>query len=204
MDGFPNMPPEVLRLIAVEAVRVRGIKRAMRLRLVNRSWDREIIEATVESGLLDDHHETVSRSCFWPKFLMHQLRRSDNDRPSRELRLLRRVAQRVVAFRTGKLDNENHEAVQDYLWSLCQLPRAANVVAPFYPRVFAPDEQMVPIHDSDDDFRETLLAAAAATNDVALVRDLLPTVQDCPYLVYQNGENEHRSVHFRRPAAGAQ
>lgn len=199
MDGFPPLPGEVVRLIAIEAVRARSVKRAVRLRFVNRSWNREITEAMVESGILDNH-QRVAYSCFWPKVLMHKIRLSDN-LPSRKLRLIRRAAQRVVAFRTGKPDSENHESLQDYLWDICQLSPDASVVGPWYSYWFTPEEQMTPIHDSHEDFRETLLAAAAATNDLALVEELLPTMQDFPYLVYQNGDKEHQSVPLQTPDA---
>ncbi|KAK8132284.1 hypothetical protein PG999_000457 [Apiospora kogelbergensis] len=192
MDGFINMPPEIVRLIAIEAVKARRVNRAVRLRLVNRSWNREITEAMIESGILDGHPR-VAYSCFWPRLLMHKLRRADN-RASRELRLIRRVAQRVVAIRTAKPVSENHEAVQDCLWELCQLSPDANVSMLWYQGLFTPDKRMAPIRDSDEDFQETLLAAAAATNDVALVQKLYATIRDCPCLV-----DRHEAASFEPP-----
>lgn len=41
MDGFPLLLLEVSRQILFEAVQLRGLKRAVRLRFVSRSWDRE-------------------------------------------------------------------------------------------------------------------------------------------------------------------
>lgn len=195
------MPGEIVRLIGIEAVRARGVKRAVRLRLVNGSWNREITEAIVESGILNGHQK-VAESCLWPKLLMHKIRLGDN-LPSRKLRLIYRAAQRVVAFRAGKSGSENPEALQAYLWDICQLSPEASVYGPRRMHgFFMPDEHVTPIHDSDDDFRETLLAVAAATNDLALVQELLPSMQDFPHLVYQNGRKQHMSVYFRRPTRG--
>ncbi|GJC87849.1 hypothetical protein ColLi_10687 [Colletotrichum liriopes] len=186
------MPAEIVRLISIEAVRVRGVKRAVRLRLVNRSWNREVMEALFESGISDSFR--AFSPVFWPKHLMHKLRQREN-LLSRPLRLIRRTAQRVVAFRSGEPNYENHDAVQEYLWKICQLSHACNVLGPCWPSFFKVSEQMDPIQDSDEDFKQTLLAAAAATNDLALVRELLPLMQGCVHLIY--GRFRQESVQLR-------
>ncbi|KAK1978349.1 hypothetical protein LZ30DRAFT_729153 [Colletotrichum cereale] len=183
MDGFPPMPVEIVRLIFLEAVRARGLKRAVRLRFVNKSWDHEVIDAIVESGILDGLWH-ITDTVFWPKYFMQKLRQSEN-LSQRPLRLTRLAAQRVVAFRSGDPNFENHDATQEYLWELCRLPPGANPRGSWMPHWFDVPTQIDPIHESDDDFIETLLAAAAATNDVALVRELLPSVQGRPDLVYR-------------------
>ncbi|KAK7959232.1 uncharacterized protein PG986_004086 [Apiospora aurea] len=183
MDGFPIMPTEIDRLIAIEAVRL---------------WNREISDAIIESGILDNNQK-VALSCFWPRFVMHKIRRGDK-LPSREYGLIRRAAQRVVAFRTGEPESANSEALQEYLWEICQFSRHAQSLSLCWPVWFTPDIQMVhpdeiaPIRDSDEDFKQTILAAAAATNDLPLVRELLPTMQDRQGLVYQTGESRHIPV----------
>ncbi|GKT58224.1 NACHT and ankyrin domain-containing protein [Colletotrichum tofieldiae] len=192
MDGFPPMPAEIVRLISIEAVRVRGAKRAVRLRLVNRSWNREVMEALFESGISDSFGSLGP--VFWPKHLMHKLRQREN-LLSRPLRLIRRAAQHVVAFRSGEPNYENHDAVQEYLWEICQLSEDCNVLGPCWPSIFEVPEQMDPIQDSDEDFKQTLLAAAAATNDLALVRELLPLMQGCVHLIY--GRDRQESVQLR-------
>ncbi|KAK8062840.1 hypothetical protein PG997_014937 [Apiospora hydei] len=125
-----------------------------------------------------------------------KIRRGDK-LPSRDYGLIRRAAQRVVAFRIGEPESANSEALQDYLREIYQFSRHAWSLSHYWPVWFTPDIQMIPvedmppIRDSDEDFKQTLLAAAAATNDLALVRELLPTMQGRPDLVYQTRESRH-------------
>lgn len=170
MDSLPPMPAEITRLITIAMVRVRTVARALRLGLVNRSWNREITPAIIESGIVDCH-SLVETSCLWPSLLMHKLQ-SGRNLPSRPLRMIYRVAQRVVAFCTSKpaehLEN-NDDAVRDYLWEICQLsPEMCGTYnKPRYAFWFSHDQYR--FHDTEDDFQATLIAAAAATNDLALV-----------------------------------
>ncbi|KAK1969124.1 hypothetical protein LY78DRAFT_630543 [Colletotrichum sublineola] len=184
MGGFTSMPVEIIRLIFIEAVRVRGLKRAVRLRFVSKFWDREVTDAIVESGIINDRR-CIENSFLWPKFFMQKLRQSDN-LSSRPLRLIRRAAERVVAFRSGDPNFKSHEATQEYLWELCQLPPHSSKCGGWLPQWFDVPEKIDPVHESDDDFMATLLSAATITNDVALVRELLPSVQGRPTLIYQS------------------
>ena len=190
MDGFPTLPLEISRLILVEAVRLRGIKRAARLRFVSQSWNREITEAIFESGMLDGLG-LLHLSPFWPKYLTYKIMRRDKPL-SRALCIIRRVAERVLAFR-GQ-GNSNVDALRQYVLEICQLSPHCNRCGPGYQSWFEVPEQMEAGRKSIDDseeFKEALLAAAAYTNDIALVRQLLPAMQEYPYLISQDGGYEH-------------
>ncbi|KAK8022733.1 hypothetical protein PG993_013500 [Apiospora rasikravindrae] len=191
MDGFaPSVPPELTRLIFLEAVKARGPKRAVRLRLVSRSWNLEATEALLESDIFDKWPMRNPVSPFWPKYLMRQLRRSES-LLSRPLRILRQVAQRTVAFRTRTQETDHDtykQLVEEYLWEICQVdPRCTGL--PYWLETPPLElEQMDPVQDSDLEFKQAMLAAAAATNDLAFVQELLPSFRDFPGLIYQNGE----------------
>lgn len=53
MDGFPSLPIELPRLILVEAVEGRGLKCATRLRFVCKSWNPEVLDAIIQSSIID-------------------------------------------------------------------------------------------------------------------------------------------------------
>jgi hypothetical protein len=72
MEGFPNLPVEVARLILNEAVRVRSLKRAVRLRFVSHMWNVEIMEAIIRCEILDNYHGQYL-SVFWPQYLVHKI-----------------------------------------------------------------------------------------------------------------------------------
>ncbi|KAK7963592.1 ankyrin [Apiospora saccharicola] len=191
MDGFPpSVPPEVTRLIFLEAVKARGSKRAVRLRLVSRSWNLEATEALLESGMFYDRSMRNPVSPFWPKYLMRQLRQRES-LCSRPLRILRKVAQRTVSFRTRTQETDDdtyNRWIEEYLWEICQLyPRCIRV--PYW--LDAPSLELwpiEPIQDAELEIKQAMLAAAAATNDLALVQELLPSFQDFPGLISQDGE----------------
>lgn len=193
MDGLRNIPPEITRRIAIEIVKVRGLQRALRLRFVNRSWDREVTAAVVESGILDglDH---VEDAFFWPQYYMHKLQRNQK-LLSRPLRILWLVAERVAAFRSSERSPSTHQAIEDCLWEFCQLPQFHFGSGPLRRLIFQDINRMDRIHDTDDDFKETLVAAAASINDVVHLRKLLPTIQGRPDLIFQDGSNQHRLVY---------
>ncbi|KAK8081082.1 hypothetical protein PG997_008900 [Apiospora hydei] len=190
MDGFPTLPIEVARMILIETVKARGLRRAARLRFVSRCWKREVTDAIIDSGVLDGHWE-LTLSPFWPEYLMRHLMRTH--RPlSRALRLLRLAAECVVAFRrsgnTMDSSSDDHSAVRQYLWEICQThQRKRSWFTHQSLFLFLVSEPITPIHDTDEDFKLVLLAAASATNDVALVEQLLPTIsEDCTRLFFSN------------------
>ncbi|KAH8665252.1 hypothetical protein BGZ60DRAFT_516492 [Tricladium varicosporioides] len=189
MDGFPALPVEIARLILIEAVRVRGIKRATRLRFVSQSWNREVTEAIFQSGILDGLDQLYV-SPFWPNYVTNIILRKGLPL-SRSLRIIRQVAERVLAFRGG---SSSDDALRQYILEICQLSPRCNRCGSHGRWLEVPEQieaGMEIVEDFDEDFKETLLAAAACTNDIALVKQLLPVMQDCPYLIAQEGAHEH-------------
>ncbi|WQF77155.1 Putative ankyrin repeat-containing domain superfamily [Colletotrichum destructivum] len=176
MDGFPPLPAEITRLIAIEIVRARSIKRALRLRRVNRSWDYEIVEAIVESGVLEENPKVKA---YWTplkaKYVMHKLQQREG-LLSRGFRIVRKVAQRLVALRTGKPESETQDEIQEVLWEFCK------VTQDYYryneDSWFEVPEEIEPIDESEGAFRGTMVAGAVALNDLHLLRQVLPLVED--------------------------
>lgn len=190
MDGFPSLPVEIARQILIEAVKARGIKRAFRLRFVSKSWDREAIDAIFQSGILDCE-ERLFISAFWPNYLTFTILR--RRRPlSRALRIIRQVAEHVLAFRG---ESNSIDALGQCISQLCRLASECNRGGTNYAMCVKVPEQteasIDPIEDSDDDFLEALLAAAAGTNENALAKQLLLRMHDRLYLITQDGMHEH-------------
>ncbi|EFQ28371.1 hypothetical protein CGRA01v4_12025 [Colletotrichum graminicola] len=190
MDGFPPMPAEITRLVAIETLRARGIKRALRLRRVNRSWDHEIVGAIVESGILE---ENPRKKAYWTplkaKYIMHKLQQREG-LLSRGLRILRKAAQHLVALRTGKPEFETREEVQEVLWEFCKVTQEFS--RDTEDSWFEVPEEMEPIDDSDEAFRGALVAGAVALNDLHLLQQVLPLVQgqESRHLIYMTTEME--------------
>ncbi|GKT50680.1 uncharacterized protein ColSpa_10861 [Colletotrichum spaethianum] len=184
------MPVEITRLIAIEIVRARGIKRALRLRRVNRSWDHEIVEAIVESGILE---ENPKKKAYWTpfkaKYVMHKLQQREA-LLSRGLRILRKAAQRLVALRTGKPESETREEIQEVLWEFCKVTQ--DFCRDTEDSWFEVPEEIETIDESGEAFRGTLVAGAVALNDLHLLRQVLPLVedQDSEHLIYMQTDME--------------
>lgn len=193
MDGFPpSVPPEIIRLIFLHAVQARCLKRAMRLRLVSRSWNLEATEALLECDMSDNRPMRNPVLPFWPMYLMRQLRRREGEgMSSRPLRILRQVAQRIVAFRTRAQETDHDtskQLVEGYVWEICQVDPRCTRIPYWLDSPWRKLEHVEPIMDSDLEFKQAMLAAAAITNDIAFVQELLPSFRDFPGLIYQNGE----------------
>ncbi|KAF6823568.1 NACHT and ankyrin domain-containing protein [Colletotrichum musicola] len=195
MDGACPLPLEIVRLILLEAVRARGMKRALRLRFVSRSWNHEVMQAIVESGIYDPDPRVHSwRNVLWPVLLMHKLGQADA-MLSRPLRVIRRVARDIVTSRGGGDDNDeaavDPEALQACLWEISRQSVNANRF-PWHLEWFQQHQKPVPVLDSDDDYRMALIAGAIITNDLAIVKELLPSTDAC--LLYQTGWDEPEPV----------
>jgi len=185
MEGFPILPIEISRLILLEAVKTRGLKRALRLRFVSRSWNREALEAIFESGILDAHVD-LERALIWPKYLTYRVLR--NGQPlCWQLRTLRRVAERVQAFRG---DDRSHDALRQCVFEMCQfIPKHNRDARPcrYWLKTPERDEN---INENDEIFKQTLLSAAVVVNDIDLVNEMILVLQDSPYLISADGSEE--------------
>ncbi|KAF6789388.1 NACHT and ankyrin domain-containing protein [Colletotrichum sojae] len=197
MDGACPLPLEIIRQILPEAVRARGMKRALRLRFVSRSWNHDVLQAIVESGIYDPDPRVHSwRNVLWPVLLMHKLGQADA-MLSRPLRVIRRVARHIVTSRGGGSgDDEGEatvdpEALQACLWEISRQSVNANRF-PWHLEWFQKPQKPVPVLDSDDDFRMALIAGAIITDDLAIVKELVPST--AAHLLYQTGWDESEPV----------
>ncbi|KAI1755415.1 hypothetical protein F4782DRAFT_404341 [Xylaria castorea] len=197
---FSTLPPEIVCQIILHAVKVRGIRRAGRLRYVSKSWDVAVLDAICASGVLDGHERGCS---YLPRYFAQRVM----GRPrtlSRPLRVIRQVAARIVSHRNkGRDDGDSYDAFGDCVLDLC---RSCDISIghrnmPFDDDWFVDDAESptVPVDEHDRQFRQALLAAAAWTNEVALVHKILPFFRDCLHLVSPNGYDQ---LGFLRPVFG--
>jgi hypothetical protein len=103
MEGLLSLPLEISRQILIDAVKVRGIRRAARLRLVCRSWKKEVSDAICRSGILDEE-EDLDSSPFWFDDLTFKTLRK-GAQLSRPLQTIRRVAE-CLLIHNGRGKNE--------------------------------------------------------------------------------------------------
>lgn len=192
MDGFPSsIPPEVVRLLFVAAVKARSLKRAVRLRLVCRSWKREATEAILQSDMLGDCGRMTPDWPFWSRYLMRKLRQSPSQL-SPTLEVLHQAAHRTVSFRAPGTPPDNYRRlVEDCFWRICQLPCHLGTIN-WRPDRFEWNHSIIVPDWNWDVVKEAMLVVAAATNDVDLVLHLLPMLPDSPDHIYYTCERENK------------
>ncbi|KAK8062798.1 hypothetical protein PG997_014895 [Apiospora hydei] len=177
---FSDLPPEIVHEILIAAVQVRSLGRAVRLRHVSRSWDAAVVRALFESGVLDDNERAYR---YWPQYVAYrasQAGRRHGDR--RPLLLLRRVAERLLAWR-GHGGPPSEDALTECVGEICawMVPEFANGVSEtyMYGRYNSTDKDK----NDEEHLLHALLAIAAARNDVALVEHSLRDVGNRPWLI---------------------
>ncbi|KAI1858066.1 uncharacterized protein JN550_012888 [Neoarthrinium moseri] len=182
---FSDLPQEIIQEILIAAVNVRGIKRATRLRYVSRSWNAAVMEAIFASRILDQGNP---KYLFWQRNLAYRVM----DRPgrlSRPLRIIRKVAEHLVAYRSPSGKSFTDDALRCCVFEICNVPLEMNWSGRDRDKWFMDsDHSMESIDQDDKQFKQALLAAAAWTNEIGLVRDILPSFQDCEYLICQDGQ----------------
>ncbi|KAL7628440.1 hypothetical protein AAE478_002643 [Parahypoxylon ruwenzoriense] len=194
--NFSILPNELAHAILVAAVKVRGAKRALRLRLVSQSWSIAILHAIFESGILDDPELRPWYAPIWPRYLAYRVMHVEKPL-TRPLLIIRRVAERVLAFRGGE---NSDDTLRNCVSELCQLVPRVNRCSPDYAKWLLPTRPAElrtlaeSIVEDDEDFKQTLLTAAAWTNEVEFVKELLPRVQECHYLISQDGVHEMNPI----------
>ncbi|KAI0861016.1 hypothetical protein F4860DRAFT_514380 [Xylaria cubensis] len=186
---FSALPPEIVCQIILHAVKVRGIKRAGRLRYVSKSWDAVVLDAICTSGVLDGYERSCS---YLPRLFAQRIMASRT--LSRPLCIIRQVAACIVSHRNKGRDNgDSYDAFRDCVSDLCQsCDRSIGLRdMPFGDDWFVhADSPTLPIDEHDKQFRQALLAAAAWTNEVALVHEILPFFRDCLHLICPNGSGD--------------
>ncbi|KAK8117928.1 uncharacterized protein PG998_006209 [Apiospora kogelbergensis] len=105
---FTLLPREVIALIMIEVVHVRGIKRAQRLRYVSKAWDEAIKRAIVESGMLDGRHIIRQSGCWAYQIAYRALHDStlvQNGQVPMHLYIIRLVAERVTRHANSNINS---------------------------------------------------------------------------------------------------
>ncbi|TGJ80745.1 hypothetical protein E0Z10_g8021 [Xylaria hypoxylon] len=187
---FSALPPEIVCHIILHAVKVRGIKRAGRLRYVSKLWDAAVLDAICASGVLHGHERRCS---YLPRYFTKRIM----GRPrtlSRPLRVIRQVAARIVSHRNqGRDDGDSYGAFRDCVLDLCRSCGKSIDLRDIYPHddwFVDAKSPTLPVDEHDKQFRQALLSAAAWTNEVALVHEILPSFRDCPQLISHSGYDE--------------
>ncbi|KAI1298798.1 hypothetical protein F5Y03DRAFT_367049 [Xylaria venustula] len=187
---FSDLPTEIVCQIILDAVKVRGIKRAGRLRYVSKSWDAAVLDAICTSGALGMH----TRCC---SYLPRYFARRVMGRPttlSRPLRVIRQAAMRIISHRNkGRDDGDSYDSFRNCVFDLCRSchssvgHRNMRLEDDWFVDAESPTQ---PVNEDDEQFRQALLAAAAWTNEVALLHEILPLVRGQPRLIYPKGYNQ--------------
>lgn len=193
------LPPEVVEHILIESVKARGIGRASRLRLVSRSWAAAVLQAIFASGVLDGEQllQYHSENFFRTRYLAYRV--LGLRRQTRPLRIVRRVAERIVAHRRGEgrvRGGGDAELVElaDCVRELCTIPHIArNYGFSHEPEEWLAEAPEESIEEDDMQFQQALLTGAAWMNEISLVEQTLPQFRDCLYLVsYDGWGGQHR------------
>ncbi|KAI2780778.1 hypothetical protein F4815DRAFT_445017 [Daldinia loculata] len=193
--SFSTLPNELVQEILIAAVRVRvskcwfgtsSVERALRLRLVSRLWDTVTMYAMFQSGILNDPSMRFPYICrpFWSRYLTDKLMCTATPL-TRPLLIIRQVAERILAFRGEDTWGEKLEEVIFEISKVCM--NTNDHYGGSYVTWTTPPSRnakmSTKITDRDEDFMQALLAAAAFTNEVKLVKELLPHFRQSPYLI---------------------
>ncbi|KAF2855906.1 hypothetical protein T440DRAFT_463253 [Plenodomus tracheiphilus IPT5] len=113
-----NLPLELFHEILFKAVRLRGLKRGLRLRLVNRVFARETLQALLITRYVDAHLERIQCEpniplpSFAAEYLEHRVR-SEHKNENPALLRIREVAEQL------SLEGSEEKTIQDYIHDLC-------------------------------------------------------------------------------------
>ncbi|KAI1258864.1 hypothetical protein F5Y18DRAFT_443960 [Xylariaceae sp. FL1019] len=195
---LPVLPQEIVDEIILHSVSVRGVKRALRLRFVSKSWDAAVLYALCTSGVFVGPYHALSFNCSFVSFYFTKLIMSRLHTSSRTLGIIERIARRIVSHRTtGNADGNNYDAVRDCVFNLCQIwdgPSGMNQA-----RFALLEDEVLSDDKRDEQFNHALLAGAVWTGETALAHEILPFFNDRLHLLgTDNPLCGFRSV-FRNP-----
>ncbi|KAK8036259.1 hypothetical protein PG993_008873 [Apiospora rasikravindrae] len=196
-----SLPPEITHEILLHIAndfRASDIRKALRLHYVSRLWDRTVVGALFAGA--DQLDSVVDIYQAWPAFLAYRAAwGGPQDGLPRPVLVLRRVAERLVAHRSGTEQQEEHDAVRNCIFDICATMKPSKV----FNRDHIKRHRNKPISDDDEQLVQTLLAVAASTNDIPLVRKLLSEIRHRPYLVAPDGEDSRTQPLFEDPLSSA-
>ncbi|KAH9890779.1 hypothetical protein F4778DRAFT_752211 [Xylariomycetidae sp. FL2044] len=203
------LPNEIRLIIFTIAVKERGIRRATRLRLVSRAWDGYVTEAIFSSGILDSSNAKLGgeyRRRYLTWRIMHRPQTL-----SRPLCIIRKVGVALATWRglyrpameNGNKDEKDRarKAIEDCVYEISNIPhrpdhmvisipplawhnitRINNTNVHTDPTSHTDPIHTDPIHDGDPHYLQALLAAAAWTNEIALIVHIQSSY-DCRHIV---------------------
>ncbi|KAF2446211.1 ankyrin [Karstenula rhodostoma CBS 690.94] len=156
-----DLPLEIFRIILAEAVRLRGVKRALRLRLVNKLFSDELVEVLCVSRVLRTYHLEPSEWAYVRPYVESRLlARQTKDFPA--LHNIRKAAE-VLASQHGA-----PSGYEEYALKLLHVATTGSdfttVRSPLFQRDWDLHERM---------FECDLLSAAAFANNIPLVESLV-------------------------------
>ena len=189
MGEFSTLPFELRRMIIVEAVKSRSLKRAFRLRHVSRLWSSVVMEAIFECDML--YGLRADQSLIWPHYLTYRI--TQKSLPlSRPLRIVLRVAKHIVARRGDGIYND--DGLKQCVLEICQTSVRCNCDSEITrPMTDIPELCLNGAETEDENhdvFRQALLASAVTLNDLGLVRQFL-VERDCRTLICQSHSNPY-------------
>ncbi|KAF2438159.1 ankyrin [Karstenula rhodostoma CBS 690.94] len=176
--GFTDLPKELLQAILNHAITVRGIKRGLRLRLVNKRFAAEVIDTIYTHRMLDRRFsQRLSPSQrppmppFTASYIEYRVHNSeDSSVLYPRLGFLRRISRDVVAENVSLL-------YDDCVRLLCRLISeggAAHVYQVFCPALSLPTA----FYQGDEYYIDNLFAAAVVTNTTPIVERYIDIYQD--------------------------
>ncbi|QDS71618.1 hypothetical protein FKW77_007097 [Venturia effusa] len=165
-----DLPPEILQAILINSVRLRGLKRGVRLRLVNKFLSQEVIWAVSKSGLLEDHCNYPYRGSPPGDYLLPKaLENRDDEQGRYTLQILRHLADKLCSLNNK---SEDLETWKKYMVEMSSLVADAN---PCFTTVSPTGRQNIVENTSPMAMDAHLQAAAAHLNMVSIVEQLITT-----------------------------
>ncbi|KAI8965252.1 hypothetical protein F5Y11DRAFT_362260 [Daldinia sp. FL1419] len=198
MPSFSSLPNEVVHAILIEAVQVRTVRRALRLRLVSRLWNYAAMFAIFRSGILDDPDldgcPLICRQ-FWRQHLTDKSM-GPEESLTRPLLIIRQVAARALA---DSGEDTSYQRLKDFVFKISQVCMNGYKGNESYQTWMTPRPgdfiMTTNISKDDEDYMQALLVVAAITNNVQLATHILPRFRESPDLVSMSRYyNQHNPV----------
>ncbi|KAF2709052.1 hypothetical protein K504DRAFT_491660 [Pleomassaria siparia CBS 279.74] len=161
--SFADLPMELFRPILAEAMLIRGLQRALRLRLVNSVFSNEVLGLLPELRMLDSNQEYTRT--IGEMGTLYLKRRLLSKQPSLSPRLdnIRRIASRFALEDDGDADNQD-----SYVNYISVLSSLVTRQGPCRMR----DLFVLNVYAKEPSFDYDLLTAAAYTHRLTLVQEL--------------------------------
>ncbi|KAK8076676.1 hypothetical protein PG994_003948 [Apiospora phragmitis] len=170
------LPREIIYQILLEAVRVRGTKRAQRLRLVNRAWRAAADEAFITLGeFAHDPKLEYERAPYWSEYTTRTALLLPPEPHPESLRTIRQAAERLARY--GNPDTYSDAMLKEYMVEICKMSLVLDHVQAYH-GIYSPNDPWWRLlrdwgHGEKENVDQLLLRTAAWTNQVALLRELL-------------------------------